>query len=51
VYQLRKVGQNLAQGCRNMVQQQLGGDLGHSSRGANSFGKAARDPEQTIAAQ
>ena len=38
----------MAQGCRNMVLQQLGSYLGHSGRGANPFGKAARDPEWTL---
>jgi hypothetical protein len=34
----------MTRGCRNVVMQQVGSDLGYSGRGANPFGKAARDP-------
>ena len=34
----------VAQGCRNIVLQQVGGYLGYSGCGADAIGKAARDP-------
>jgi hypothetical protein len=37
----------LARGCRNVVPQQVDSYLGYTGRGANPFGKAARDPKRS----